>query len=555
MRSETASLLETLKQRGAHIAMRWKRYGIWQTVSSAAMAARVTSLARGLRAIGLKDGDVAGMIGDNCAEWVLADLAIVAAGGISAGFDAQSDFDELARLLNETRTRILFVAGDVQLHKAMTVRGRCPDLQTIVVMHQQWDDGTEATAAMPFAELETTADSGANALPARDADAPAFIIYTSGMTGPARGAILSGRAVATQAARAADALGLTQSDERLSLIPIHHALERVVGIQASLLAGTIVNFSESRETALANLVELQPTVVLAPPQLWAKLKGGIELAMLESTGFQRWACRKAFAGGGGGVADWLVLAPIRRRIGLSRARLCLCGGAPMRDDVVAWFETLGRPLTDIYGHAETGGAVALGGRALDGHTFDLDDGGLRVSSDTLFIAYVGHEAAASSGGWASDDIATRDGSTLRVVGRRDHLLGDAAAPFAAERKLTASPFIADAFLHRHPDDRVIAHILMESDAVVKYAQDKSIPFTHFLSLCRSDDIRALIGHVVAETNATSDIKIADFVLIGRALGPDDAEVSPALALRRHKLRDDPSDRAKDAAMLSTLETT
>ncbi|MDB5485070.1 MAG: AMP-dependent synthetase and ligase, partial [Tardiphaga sp.] len=75
MRSETASLLETLKQRGAHIAMRWKRYGIWQTVSSAAMATRVTSLAHGLRAIGLKDGDVAGMIGDNCAEWVLADLA------------------------------------------------------------------------------------------------------------------------------------------------------------------------------------------------------------------------------------------------------------------------------------------------------------------------------------------------------------------------------------------------------------------------------------------------------------------------------------------------
>ena len=546
MRSDSASVLDTLTQRGAQTAMRWKRYGVWQTISGAAMAARVTSIAQGLRGIGLKDGDVAGIIGDNCAEWVLADVAIVAAGGISAGFDAQSDFDELARMLNETRTRILFVAGDVQLHKAMTVRARCAHLQTIIVMHQGWDDGSDATAAMPMADLEAKGSDN-TALPARDDDAPAFIITTSGMTGPARGAILSGRAVATQAARAAKALGLTPDDERLSLIPIHHVLERVVGIHASLLSGTIINFSENRETALANLVELQPTVILAAPQTWARLKGGIELAMMDATSFQRWACRKAFAGSS--LGDPLVLAPIRRRIGLGRARLCLSGGAPMRDDVAAWFTAISRPLTDIYGHAETGGAVALAGQAINGHRLDRDGG---VSSDTLYLGYAGHGAVALKT-WSSGDIAIRGGDALRVVGRSAHLLGDNKSPFAAERALIASPFIADAFLHQE-GGHVMAHILIESDAVVKYAQDKSIPFTHFLSLCRSDDIRALIASVIADTNATNDITIADFMLIERALGPDDAEVSPVLALRRHRLRDDTTDRAKDTARLATLET-
>ncbi len=548
MRSNNASVLDTLTQRGAQTAMRWKRYGVWQTIGGAAMAARVTSIAQGLRGIGLNEGDVVGIIGDNCAEWVLADLAIVAAGGISAGFDVQSDVDELARVLNETKARTIFVAGDVQLDKARRARAHCPALRTIVVMHQGWDDGSTADAAMPLAELEAKG-SGAAALPARDADAPAFIIYTSGMTGPARGAILSARAVATQAARAAKALRLTADDERLSLIPIHHVLERVVGIHASLLAGAVINFAESRDTALANLVELQPTVVLAAPRIWARLKGGIELAMMDATAFQRWACARAL--GGGSLGGALVLAPIRRHIGLGRARLCLSGGAPMRDDVAAWFAKLRRPLTDIYGHAETGGAVALAGHALEGHAFDPDG---RIASDTLFAGYAGNHAI-SSKTWASGDIAARDGDVLRIVGRRDHLLGNGASPFAAERALIASPFIADAFLHQDDEKRIVARILIESDAVVKYAQDKSIPFTHFLSLCRSDDIRALIAAIVADVNEKTKVPIADFTLIERALGPDDAEVSPALALRRHKLRDDHSDRAQNTAMIATLETT
>ena len=223
----------------------------------------------------------------------------------------------------------------------------------------------------------------------------------------------------------------------------------------------------------------------------------------------------------------------------------------MHDDVAAWFAKLSRPLTDIYGHAETGGAVMLAGQMLKGHTLDLNGS---VTSDALFSGYVGRDAV-SSKSWSSGDIATKDGGTLRIVGRSVHLLNNDASPFATERALMASPFIADAFLHHDAQGRVVAQILMESDTVVKYAQDKSIPFTHFLSLCRSDDIRTMISRIVAEANATNDITIADFTLIERALGPHDVEVSPALALRRHHLRNDTPDRAKDTAMLATYETT
>jgi long-chain acyl-CoA synthetase len=91
-------------------------------------------------------------------------------------------------------------------------------------------------------------------------------------------------------------------------------------------------------------------------------------------------------------------------------------------------------------------------------------------------------------------------------------------------------------------------VLMDADSVIKFAQDSSIPFTHFLSLCRSDDIRALIGRVIAQTNARAPVKIDDFTLIERSLGPGDPEMSAMLVLRRRLLR--PREHSVTASAIS-----
>jgi long-chain acyl-CoA synthetase len=79
---------------------------------------------------------------------------------------------------------------------------------------------------------------------------------------------------------------------------------------------------------------------------------------------------------------------------------------------------------------------------------------------------------------------------------------------------------------------------------VKFAQDRSVPFTHFQSLCKAEEIRALVEQVIAEVNrARPEVRIESFRLIERALKPGDAEVSPTLTLRRYLLRD----RAADSA--------
>ena len=518
-------ILAALRRRGTAPAMRWKRFGLWQPVSGDDMAARIDAIAGGLRGLGLAPGDVVGVIGDDCAEWVLADLGSMQAGCVSAGLDASGNAADLQRALVETRAKALFVAGDDHLHKALSVRAQCPMLRTIIVMHPQWDDGADTSAVTQLADLERAADGQAIAVVPQ---ASAAVMMTSGTTGPSRGVIVSHAALCERARAAASALGLRADDERLSLMPLHHVLERVVGIYAALLSGCVINFAESRETALANLVELQPTIVQAPPRLWARLRSGIVLTIAETTPFQKWACRSAFARRSGWL-DRLVLRPIRNRIGLGRARLCLSAGAPLDDHTAQWFAALRRPLTDVYGLAEAGGAVSIGGKMLHGIAADRSETGeLRLRG-----AHLGGEATLPTG-----DIGLTDGAApvgritdLLQVGSQRHL------PFASEAALKASPYVADAFLHLDPADRVGVSILMESDAVVKYAQDNNIPFTHFLSLCRSDDIKALMAGVVDSVNrAHPDLRIETFSLIERALGPGHPEVGPALTLRRYLLR-------------------
>ncbi|OKO86457.1 AMP-binding protein, partial [Bradyrhizobium sp. AS23.2] len=186
----SARLTAALAAHGGATVMRSKRYGLWQPLSGMETATRIAAIARGLRAVGLQDRDVAAICGDTCADWVLADLGIMAAGGVSTGLDADADGDELARLVNLFGVTVLFVAGDAHLHRALGIRDRCPRLRLIVVMHEQWDDGARVDHVMTLAELQARG-AGAEPLAAPADTAIAAIVMTSGVTAPARGALLT----------------------------------------------------------------------------------------------------------------------------------------------------------------------------------------------------------------------------------------------------------------------------------------------------------------------------------------------------------------------------
>ena len=131
----------------------------------------------------------------------------------------------------------------------------------------------------------------------RGADDLAILVYTSGTTGPPKGAMHSNRGVTHQMRHANDLFPSTDREERLVFLPLCHVAERVGGYYTSMALGSVMNFAESPETVPDNLREVQPTAFLAVPRIWEKFYSGVTIALKDATPFQNWMYRRAMAVG------------------------------------------------------------------------------------------------------------------------------------------------------------------------------------------------------------------------------------------------------------------
>ena len=349
---------------------------------------------------------------------------------------------------------------------------------------------------------------------------------------------------------------LRQGDERLSLLPIHHVAERITGIYAALASGVVVSFPESPDTALADLAELQPSIVQLAPRMWRAMRSGIALTLAETTPFQRWVVANAMRRSSG-LTDRLALKPLRRRLGIDGARLCLTTGGPTHPGDAAWFAALGRELHDVYALAETAGAVAVTPLREPAAPIGLlplidleteTDGEIHVrGKDVSWSILGGGESPLKRFG--TGDRGSRD----RVVGRMSEAFtfrGNDLRPFEREQALLASPYIADAFVTSDGDTGCRAIILLDADQAARFAQNGAVPFTHFRSLTEADELRALIDGVVAEVNRHfPEPAITSVHLLDRVLGPGDAELGPTMVLRRYRI--DANRPAKTGAIEQT----
>src|SRR2546425_3841802 len=127
------SFLLSVATRGEQPAIREKDLGIWKTVTWNEWLARAREVAYALHAIGFKPGDVASVLSNTVPEWAYADMGIQCAGGVSSGIYPTDSVKQVAYLVDDSRTRVLFVEDDEQLDKALEARKLCPTLERIVI--------------------------------------------------------------------------------------------------------------------------------------------------------------------------------------------------------------------------------------------------------------------------------------------------------------------------------------------------------------------------------------------------------------------------------------
>ena len=577
------SLLLAAERRGDRPAIREKKFGVWQPTSWRQWLQISKDIAYALHATGFRPGDVASILANAVPEWVFADMGILCAGGVSSGIYPTDSAVQVEYLVNDSATRVIFAEDEEQLDKILACRARCPTLQKIVVFDMEGLSGFSDPMVMSLAEFMALGRNhimGREALwdemiASRGAGDLAILVYTSGTTGPPKGAMHANRSVTHQMRHANDLFPSTDREERLVFLPLCHVAERVGGYYISLALGSVMNFAESPETVPDNLREVQPTAFLAVPRIWEKFYSGITIALKDATPFQNWMYRQALAIGYrmtdcrlegnrpslslrllNRAAYRLVFRNIRRMLGLDRCRVAFTGAAPIAPDLIRWYLALGIDMREVYGQTENCGVatlipadrVKLGsvGKAVPwGEVAISPVGEILIRGDFLFMGYLNQPEKTAetvdAGGWLhTGDVGSIDNEGfVKITDRMKDIIITAAGknitPSEIENQLKFSPYISDAVVIGDRRPYLTCLVMIDQENVEKFAQDHDIPFTNYASLCRAAEIQDLIQREIEAVNANfARVEtIKKFFLIERQLTPEDEELTPTMKLKRN----------------------
>jgi long-chain acyl-CoA synthetase len=294
MRALPERLFDQAGRRGAALALRYKRLGIWHGVTWGEYASRVRCVAAALAAGGLRPRESVAILGENCPEWLYCSLGVMSAGGVSCGVYPTSAPEQVQYILEHSEARVLFVENEEQLEKVMPILS-ATRVERLVVWDEKGLWGFEGARVSFFpaflAEGEKSLagrpDLVEQRLAAIDPDDTAMIIYTSGTTGPPKGAMLSHANTLFMGEAIQKTNGLRIDDDLVSYLPLAHVYENLGTVMEHLLIGYLVNFVENLDTLFLNLREISPTYFASVPRIWEKLASTIELRMADSTPLKR----------------------------------------------------------------------------------------------------------------------------------------------------------------------------------------------------------------------------------------------------------------------------
>jgi len=546
------------------VAMRVKELGRWREISWQEHAARVESVGRGLSSFGVGRGDRVVLLSENRPEWVVTDLAVQGLGASTVGIFPTTPAVEVGPLLARSGARVAVVEGEEQLDKLLEVRAGTA-LEKIVVIDTRGIRLLEDPASS-FEALEALGSPEAIQARSGDVDewrvavgglapdACATVVFTPGTSGDPKGAMLSHANLAAVAEVGTTAYGLEAGDRIVSCLPLCEIAERALVVAQATRAGCAVHFGEGGDALENDIREVRPTVFLAAPRLWERLRASVDAGLRNAGRIKQAAFSFGTGSGPRGLRSLLVTGPVRRRVGLQRVRLALAGGAPMPNDLEIWWAALGVEVREIYGLTETGGVgtlVAEGspvgsvGRALPGTEIVVaSDGEVLVRGPSVFAGYLDDpeetSIALDAEGWChtGDLGALDDDGNLTIVGRRKDVIvtsgGHTVAPAPIERRLTSSPLVRAAVVVGDGRPHVGALLALEGEALGDWAAEQGIPFTTHAALVGRPEVQALIQAWIDEVgeHLATEEQVRCFALLPADLSEDDGALTATLKVRR-----------------------
>lgn len=548
--------------------------GRFVPISTAEFEGRVRRLSLGLRALGLRPGDRVILLSENRPEWVITDLAVLCAGGVTVPLYTSLMPEQIKFMINDSEARFIVCSDRSLWLKVETVRADLPRLAHAILIDEEPPEGLltlsevmglgAPLAGIGHAEFDRAAEA------VRPGDL-ASIIYTSGTTGRPKGVMLSHGNFISNIESLVQVVPFTPADLVLSFLPLSHVLERTATF-LSLHNGSSIAFAESIEAVGQNMLEVRPTIMVSVPRLFEKIHQKIMDQVLSGSTLKRGLFFWALRVGKAHAARTIARQPVPKRLAFQRAlagrlvfsrilaktggriKFFVCGGAPIANDIVESFYAMGLVILPGYGLTET--APVLSGNTLDDYRFGTvgkpipgveiriaEDGEILARGPNVMLGYhksPAETAEAMAGGWFhTADIGRLDPDGFLVItDRKKDLIvtsgGKNVAPQPIENLLRMNPFIRSAVVLGDRRKFVSALIVPEFERLEEHARAHGVPFLDRADLCRREEtVNFLLAEVQRATpQLASYERIKKIIVLDRDFEIEAGEVTPTLKVRR-----------------------
>ncbi|HVH66048.1 MAG TPA: AMP-dependent synthetase/ligase [Candidatus Acidoferrum sp.] len=524
-------------------ALRWRTPSGVQALTWSDYRNEVRNLAFGLRVLGFQRGGFAAILMRNRPEHVIADLAVVHAGGTPVSLYATSAPEQIAYIVNHCLASVMFVEDEGFMARVRAARDDMPHLRWIVQVEGatgetiDWMDlrrqGQTASAKQPGAFEELAQQVKPDDL--------ATLIYTSGTTGPPKAVMIDHHNIAWTVESAPI---IQQGERQISYLPMAHVAERFVGYWTPLFRGSTVTFCPDLAELGKYLAEVRPTFLFGPPRVWEKLHTAIQAALgAAPDDAQRQGIRSV----------------ILQKLGLDQCQVAMTGAAPIAPEVIDSFRGLGLPLTEIWGMSELTGpgsyrldGFRLGtvGVSMPGQEVRLaEDGELLVRGGNVMRGYYRDTAKTAetidADGWLStgDVAAIDEEGNIRIIDRKKELIitsgGKNISPANLENLLKRHSLIGQACVIGDRRAYLVALVVLDGQMTAGWAQKQGIPPTTLAELSRRPELMAEIDAAVEAANrhVSRHEQIRRYAILPEEWTAESEELTPTLKLKRRVINE------------------
>jgi long-chain acyl-CoA synthetase len=559
---------------GSRTFLKDKRDKVWHDHSWNAIGEAAGRLRAGLKRMGIGPGDSFAILSDNCPEWVIADQAALGLGAAVVPLYTTSGADETCHVLNDSGAKIVAVNGPELVEKLIALAPSTPAVSGIIAMHRGAETRPAGNGTPPVTTIAAASGETPMGIAEGSRDDLATIIYTSGTTGMSKGVMLTHGNILSNCEDSLVALGLNDRDMTLSFLPVAHSFERTAGYYAVMMGGGTIAYAEGLTQIAANLLEIEPTVVLTVPRLLEVIYSRVMKTVRSSSPVRQAMFNAALTVGkqaaecrhrGRPVPPHLALAmAVFRRLAFarvrglfgSRLRYLISGGAPLPQDIFRFLSAAEVPIVEGYGLTEAAPIVSV--NLLGGHTRigtvgralahvevkTADDGELLVKGPNVMKGYYHRDddtrEAIDGDQWLhTGDIAKIDAEGyIAITDRKKEIIvlsgGKNISPAYLETRLTTDPYIAQACVIGDRRKHLAALIVPNMENLADQLKQQGLGDKPLGELVASPEMRKLFHDRIREFNKPlSDVEaISAFTLVAEPFSQERGELTPTLKLRR-----------------------